>query len=54
MTDPRDTPNYKAKRVEEKTLLLLGAILDALKALQPVQAPPAPAPAASSRRTKAD
>lgn len=46
MTDPRELPGFKAKHITEKQLLLLGAILDALKAL-------APAPAVPERKSKA-
>jgi hypothetical protein len=49
MTDPRDTPGFKAKHTNDKLVLLLGAILDALKDMKPSQAPPV-----QVRRTKAD
>jgi hypothetical protein len=31
LSDPRKEPNWKQKRYEERVLLLLGAILDALE-----------------------
>jgi hypothetical protein len=48
MTDPREIPGFKAKHISERTVLLLGAILDALKELKPQ----APKPILS--RSKAD
>lgn len=58
MSDPRKNAGFKQLRIEEKTVLLLGAILDELAARnapsQPAPvAPPPPAPtvtAATSRR----
>lgn len=35
--DPRKEPGFKAKRAEERLMLLLGAILDALLAARPKQ-----------------
>lgn len=51
--DPREQQGYKAKRHEEKQILLLGAILDALKELKAPQPVAAPA-SAPARRQKAD
>lgn len=55
MNDPRTQPGYKLNRIEEKHLLLLGAILDALLALQPKgeAAPVAPAIRVQTRKAKA-
>jgi hypothetical protein len=39
MTDPRTQPNFKQMHMQDKVLLMLGAILDALEDLK---APPAP------------
>jgi hypothetical protein len=35
MSDPRETPGYKQKRNDEKVVMLLSAILDALLKTQP-------------------
>ena len=52
MTDPRTQAGYKLHRHDEKQLLLLGAILDALLALQPkAEMPVAPRP--TTRKPKA-
>ncbi len=48
MSDPRKEPGFKHKRVDDKTIMLLGAILDALYAL----APQTPAPAEPQKRTR--
>lgn len=48
MTDPRKEPQWKQKRYEERVLLLLGAILDAVA----TPAAPAPAPTPTLTRTR--
>ena len=54
MTDPRSTPAWKQTRADEKLLLLLGAILDALLEKQPRKPePPAETTVFTPRRQKA-
>jgi hypothetical protein len=51
--DPRTEPGYKAKRHDERVVLLLGAILDALLAQKPKTAAPAlPATIAKPSRAR--
>lgn len=51
-TDPRIATSYKTKRLDEKQLLLLGAILDALIALKPKAAEPAASAAPAAEPAK--
>ena len=47
MNDPRKLPDWKQRRYEDRVLLLLGAILDA------VATPPAPPVVTTPNRTRA-
>ena len=49
MSDPRLESNWKQKRVDEKQLVLLGAILDALNRLAPAPLPKAEPPKAEQK-----
>lgn len=55
MTDPRKEPGFKHKPINDKIVMLLGAILDALqpKAAEPVVDAPA-TPAIRRKRDKAE
>jgi hypothetical protein len=48
--DPRTASSWKQKRQDERTQLLLGAILDALYALRPTTPQPAATPTITRTR----
>ncbi len=53
MSDPRKSADWKQLRHEQRVILLLGAILDALKPAVTVAAPPlSPSPPATTRTRK--